>query len=107
MKAETPGCRVVTQYFAAGERVYELASGGAALDIRISSHAVGPGERSWHVAAQVGRSADGVVIADFAPTKSEALNKVAALWAEREAELGLPVFDWPAVAVALLAVRAI
>ncbi len=97
----------MTQYFAAGERVYELESGNAALDIRISSRAVAPGERSWHVAAQMGRSADGVVIADFAPTKSEALNKVAALWAEREAELGLSGFDWPAVAAALVAVRAI
>lgn len=50
---------------------------------------------------------DGVVIADFAATKSEALGKVALLWAEREVELGLPVFDWAAVAAALLAVRAI
>jgi hypothetical protein len=107
LKAELPACRVVTQYQSAGERVYELESGNANLDIRISSRSVAPGERSWHVAAQQGRAVDGVVIADSAPTKSEALNKVAVLWAERETELGLPVFDWRAVAAALLAVRAI
>jgi hypothetical protein len=107
LKAEPPACRVVTQYFAAGERVYELESPSASLDNRISSRALAPGERSWHVAAQIGRSVDGIVIADFAATKSEALDKVATLWAEREAELGLPGFDWRAVAAALLAVRAI
>jgi hypothetical protein len=48
-----------------------------------------------------------VVISESAATKAEALGRVAELWAEREQELGLPVFDWKAVAAALLAVRAI
>jgi hypothetical protein len=35
------------------------------------------------------------------------LDKVAAQWIERAGELGLPALDWPAIATALLAVRAI
>lgn len=101
------GCKVVTQYHNAGEMVYELASEEANLDIRVSSRALDSGERSWHVAAQPGRLPDSVVITDSAPTKAEALGKVAALWTERQAELGLHSFDWKAVAAALLAVRGI
>ena len=108
MKAVEPaGCKVVMQYHSGGERVYELADGAANLEVRISSVAVSPGERSWHVAAQPGRAADSVVITESAETKANALAKVAALWSEREAELGLPKFDWKAVTAALLAVRAI
>jgi hypothetical protein len=109
MKQETaPACKVVTQYHSAGEMVYELASPNALLDVRVSSRAAGrAGERSWHVAAQQGRSPDSVVIGESAATKAEALGLVAELWAQREQELGLPAFDWKAVTAALLAVRAI
>jgi hypothetical protein len=98
---------VVTQYHSAGEMVYELTTDDASLDIRVSSQALDSGERSWHVSAQPGRLPDAVQLSDFAPTKAEALGKVAALWVEREAELGLPRFDWKAVAAALAAVRGI
>lgn len=109
MKQEStpPACKVVTQYHSAGEMVYELASQSALLDVRVSSRAVGGGERSWHVAAQQGRIPDSVVISESAATKAEALGRVAELWSERERELGLPAFDWKAVAAALQAVRAI
>jgi hypothetical protein len=46
-------------------------------------------------------------MSDSAETKQAALDKVAALWTEQETELGLPKFDWAAVAAALLAVRGI
>ena len=108
MKAtSTAGCKVVTQYRAGGEMVYELESDGFSLEVRTSSKMVAPGERSWHVAAQQGKTADSTVISDSAETKSGALSKVGVLWAEQAAELGLPTFDWAAVAAALLAVRGI
>jgi hypothetical protein len=106
-KAEPPACRVVTQYRSAGEMVYELESSGANLDVRVSSQSSAPGERNWHVSAQKGRTNDAVMIEESAPTKAEALKKVAEVWVERTPELGLPGFDWDAVTAALLAVRAI
>jgi hypothetical protein len=102
-----PACKVVTQYHSAGEMVYELDSAGASLEVRISSRSVGGGERRWHVSAQQGKSPDSVALTDFAETKSAALGKVAEMWAEQQAELGLPSFDWAAVASALQAVRGI
>ncbi len=87
--------------------VYEIDSSGASLDVRVSSQPGAPGERDWHVAAQSGRDADAVVITESAPTKAEALRKVGEAWAERASDLGLPAFDWSAVATALLAVRGI
>lgn len=97
----------MTQYQSAGERVYSLETDGSSLDIRISSSAAGPGARSWHVAAQDTREADGIVISDSASTKTEALTKVATAWAERASELSLPMLDWPAVTAVLTAKGAI
>ncbi|HXK18392.1 MAG TPA: hypothetical protein VNG33_11345 [Polyangiaceae bacterium] len=106
MKAAA-ACKVVAQYHSAGEMVYELASADAKLEIRVSSQSAGSGGRNWHVAAQQGGTADAVAVTDSAETKQAALSKVAALWSEQESELGLPSFDWTAVAAALLAVRGI
>jgi len=100
-------CKVTAQYHSAGEMVYELASADARLEIRISSKSAGSGGRSWHLAAQQGGAPDSVAVSDSAETKQAALDKVAALWSEQETELGLPKFDWAAVAAALLAVRGI
>lgn len=102
-----PACKVVTQYHSGGERVYELASAEATLELRISSRVQDGGERSWHVAAQAGASPDSTSISEEAESKRAALTKVAARWIEQAAELGLPTFDWAAVEVALLAVRGI
>jgi hypothetical protein len=102
-----PACRVVTQYQSGGEKVFELATADASLELRISSHSVGGGERRWHVAAQSGSAPDSAAISDGAETKRAALSKVAARWVEQAAELGLPTFDWAAVETALLAVRGV
>lgn len=106
-KNPAPACRVVTQYHSGGERVYELATADASLELRISSRAVGGGERSWHVAAQPGNAPDSAAIGEEAETKRGALSKVAAQWTERATELGLPTLDWTAIETALLAVRGI
>lgn len=102
-----PTCRVVTQYQSGGEKVFELATADASLELRISSQAVGGGERRWHVAAQPGSAPDSAEIIGEAETKRAALSKVAARWIEQAPELGLPTFDWVAVETALLAVRGV
>ena len=102
-----PACRVVTQYLSGGEKVFELATADAPLELRVSSLGVGGGERRWHVAAQPGGAADSTVITGEGETKRGALSKVAEQWAERAAELGLPTLDWVAVEAALLAVRGV
>jgi len=107
VKPEQPACKVVTQYRSAGEMVYEIESSGVSLDVRVSSQPGAGGERNWHVAAQNGRDTDAIVITESAPTKAEALRKVGSTWAARAPDLGLPMFDWEAVATALLAVRGI
>ena len=106
-KQLAPACRVVTQYNSGGERVYELATADASLEVRISSRAVGAGERRWHVTAQQGNAPDSAAISDEAETKRGALSKLAVQWTEQAAELGLPTFDWTAVETALLAVRGV
>jgi hypothetical protein len=106
-KQGAPACRVVSQYHSGGEKIYELATAGASLELRVSSLAAAGGERHWHVAAQSGSAADAVAISGEAKTKREALSNVAARWAERTTELSLPAFDWTAVETAMLAVRGI
>ena len=107
VKGDNPSYKVLAQYHSGGERVYEVGNAQAKLEIRISSQSVGPGERTWHVAALEGGAPTAVAITDHAETKQSALAKVATLWSEQEGELGLPSFDWTAVAAALLAVRGI
>lgn len=106
-KQPAPACRVVTQYYSGGEKVFELATADASLELRISSRALSDGERRWHVAAQQGRAPNSAAISDEAETKRVALTKVAAQWTEQAVELGLPTFDWAAVETALLAVRGV
>jgi len=105
--SSTPACRVVTQYNSGGEKVFELATADASLELRISSRTLAGGERRWHVAAQQRNAPDSVAIGDEAETKRDALSKVAAHWIEQSAELKLPTFDWVAVETALLAVRGV
>lgn len=107
MTNSKPVCRVVTQYHSGGEKVFELATADASLELRVSSLAIGGGERRWHVAAQQGSAPDSAAISCEGETKRGALNKVAEQWTEQAAELGLPSFDWAAVETALLAVRGI
>lgn len=101
------GYKVAKQYNTDGERVYELDCAGVRLEIRVSSRSAGSGQRNWHVSAQRGGVSDSVVLSESGATKSEALNKVAALWPEQDPAHELPVLDWTAVAQALLAVRGI
>jgi hypothetical protein len=101
------GYKVAKQYQSDGERVYELDCAGVRLEIRISSRSAGSGQRNWHVSAQPGGVSDAIMLSESGATKTEALNKVAALWSEQDPGHQLPPFDWTAVTQALLAVRGV
>jgi len=107
MATSKPACRVVTQYLSGGEKVFELSTADASLELRVSSLGIGAGERRWHVAAQQHGAPESAAISCEAESKRSALSKVAVQWTERAMELGLPSFDWTAVEAALLAVRGI
>lgn len=110
MKREAPAppaCKVTMQYHAGDSFVYELESKGTAFVVHVSRCAAPDQGNGWMVAAHNGRNAGAVVIAESAPTRTEALRRVGHAWGEKSSELGLPVFDWDAVAAALLSVRAI
>jgi hypothetical protein len=102
-----PICKVTTQYRSGNSFVYELESAGVLLAVHISPGATAESNAGWRVALHNGRSADALVIAESATTRTEALRRVALSWSERAPELGLTEFDWKAVTEALLAIRAI
>jgi hypothetical protein len=100
-------CRVTAQYRSRDGFVYELESDGTALAVHVSRGAALGDGGDWRVAVHNGRGADVFVVAESAPTRTEALRRVGRSWTEKAFESRLPRFDWDAVAKALLAVRAI
>jgi hypothetical protein len=106
-KIDPLACKVTMQYRSTHGRVYELESAGVMLDVHVTQQQASEKPGEWLVAAQSGRTADAVVIAETAITRTEALRKVGCAWVAQAPELGLPAFDWTAVTNALLSVRAI
>lgn len=100
---EAPKLKVITQYWRGRERVCELEKAGQVLDLRIS----GGDDTAWNVRAQSGHAETAHVFSESGSTRSAALSAVASAWVERAPALGLPTFDWDAVAVALRAVNAV
>lgn len=112
MKRETAApnaCRVTAQYRLrdADGFVYELNGMGATLAVHVSRSSTGNNDEDWCVAAHNGTDANGIVISESAPTRTEALQRVARSWSEKSFDLSLPRFDWDAITTALVAVRAI
>jgi len=110
MKAKAPSppkCKITTQYRSRNGFVYEIESAaGVALALHISREPPWGNTGDWYMVAHQGRNADAVV-SESAATGTEALSRIEQSWVAKASELGLPVFDWPAVASALLSVRAI
>ncbi|PNB52646.1 hypothetical protein C1X77_27350, partial [Pseudomonas sp. GW531-E2] len=63
----------------------------------------------WRVEARAAATglAEAVVIAEWGPTRADALRELGRAWTTNAIARGLPVFDWDAVATALIAVRAL
>ncbi len=99
-----PVLRIVTQYWHGRVRVCELEKAGAKLDLRISRTADAEG---WRVEATGGHHDSAPSFSECAPTRAGALSAVASSWLARGPALGLPFFDWDAVAIALRSVQAV
>ncbi len=99
----------ITQQFRSGEAmVYDLRSRVGRLTLRVSGRGGGEGPATeWRIEASASSSPDAVVVAEWAPTRAEALSAVGRSWSEKRLASNLPVFDWESVARAMSAVRAI
>jgi hypothetical protein len=99
----------ITQQFRSGESlVYDFRSRAGRLILRVSGRGGGEGPPAeWCFEASVRSSPDGVVAAEWATTRAEALRAVGRVWNDKRAALQLPAVDWEAVATAMSAVRAI
>jgi hypothetical protein len=99
-----PELKVVTQYWRGRVRVCELEKEGKLLDLRISRV---DDSNAWDICAQSGRADGAHVFSKRGNTRSAALSAIATSWTAEAPALGLPAFDWDAVATALRAVNAV
>jgi hypothetical protein len=99
--------KITNQYRSKTGFVYDLKCNGMRLTVGIAPRQgpTDPGE--WCVEGQAGSLPDMLPIAAWGPTRSETLSEVGRQWVSKTAELGLPEFDWVAVAAVLADVRAI
>lgn len=100
----------ITQQFRSGEAmVYDLRSASGRLTLRITGRggATDGPPTEWRIAASTSSSPDGVVVAECAPTRADALHAVGRTWSQKRMACNLPIFDWESVARAMRAVRAI
>ena len=100
--------RITTQFRSGEAMVYDLRSKAERLTLRVSGRGGDEGPPTeWCVEASTSTSPDAVVVAEWGPTRAEALRAVGRSWAEKRIACNLPVFDWQSVARAMSAVRAI
>ena len=99
----------ITQQFRSGDAmVYDFRGRGGRLTLRVSGRGGDEGPPTeWRIEASTSSSPDAVVVAEWAPTRAEALRAVGRSWGEKRLASNLPVFDWESVTRALIAVRAI
>jgi hypothetical protein len=101
------GLRITNQYRSRHGMMYELECEGAKLDLHVSPRASADDAGEWRVEARQGHAEDAATVAEWAPTRSQALQQVGQAWASQSLERGLPRFDWDLVAKALNVVRAL
>jgi hypothetical protein len=99
----------ITQQFRSHEAmVYDFRGGAGRLTLRVSGRGGDEGPPAeWCIEASTGSSPEGIVVAEWAATRAEALRAVARSWGEKRIASNLPAFDWDSVAKALAVVRAI
>lgn len=101
--------RITTQFRSGEAMVYDLRSRAGRLTLRVSGRGgdeEGP-PAEWRIEASTSTSPDAVVVAEWGPTRAEALRAVGRSWGEKRIAGNLPVFDWQSVALAMSAVRAL
>ncbi len=100
--------RITDQYRdqARGAMAYEFRVGDARLAL-LSEERTSTGARAWRFEARTAQSPQLVVIGEWGSSRAEALQTLARLWTDRVPDLGVPDFDWVAIASLLATVRAV
>jgi hypothetical protein len=100
----------ITQQFRSGEAmVYDFRGSTGSLTVRVSGRGgadAGP-PAEWCIEACTSSSPESVVVAEWAPTRAEALRAVGRSWKAKCLAHHLPTIDWDGVARAMSAVRAL
>lgn len=99
--------KITNQFRSKDGFVYDLRSEGARLTISIMPREHSAEAGDWKVEARSGHGPDAVVVTEWGASRVDVLREVGRAWVSRAMELGLPTFDWEAVAKALKDVRAI
>jgi hypothetical protein len=86
---------------------YDLKCDGARLTVCITQRRGPSDEGEWRVEARTKLIGEEASLESWGPTRRDALVGVGKEWASRSMELGLPSFDWDAVATALGEVKAL
>lgn len=110
MKAEIDDdpLRITTQFRSGEAMIYDLRSKAGRLTLRVTGRGGDDGPPTeWCIEAATSTSPDAVVVAEWGPTRAEALRAVGRSWSTKLVAGNLPVFDWQSVALAMSAVRAI
>ena len=110
MKAEIDedALRITAQFRSGEAMVYDLRSKAGRLTLRVSGRGGDEGSPpEWRIEASTSTSPDAVVVAEWAPTRVEALRAVGRSWSKKRVAGNLPAFDWQSVARAMTAVRAL
>jgi hypothetical protein len=106
-KKDVDALRITNQFRSKTGFVYDLKCNGARLTINIAPRQNSGDAGEWSVEARLGSSPDAASIPAWGSTRVDALREVGRLWTSKAEELGLPTFDWDAVATMLSSVRAL
>jgi hypothetical protein len=104
----SPAVRITNQFRKREAMVYDLSCDDVRLTLEITARAAGEGlEDEWHIEAFARQAPEKPTLGGPGRTRREALAAVARAWTAKDGAYGFPPLDWDAVAVALLAVRAL
>jgi hypothetical protein len=106
-KSDDVKLKITNQFRSKAGFCYDLRCDGARLTLNITQRQGVDDAGEWHVEACAKPAASDAPIAAWGQTRVDALREVGRQWSSRAGELGLPIFDWDAVATALTNVRAV
>jgi hypothetical protein len=106
-QAEKDSLRITDQFRGRRGFVYDFRCQGSRLTLCIVPRASPDDSDEWCIEARSSHAPGAVVVAEWGPTRVDALRAVGRTWVSQAPEQGLPSFDWDAVATALTQVRAL
>ena len=99
--------KIINQFRSRTGFVFELKAESARLTVRIAQRQSPSDPGEWSAEACPTSESDSTPMVAWGPTRRDALHAVGLCWIAKAKELGLPTFDWDAVATALSDVRAV